>query len=52
MTPRIPDPYDPVLMYHLSDRDFNRRTYYMVLGLYLLVGGSMAAMWFTHFLGF
>lgn len=34
--------YDPVLHYHLSDRDFNRRTFYLVLGLWFLVGGGMA----------
>jgi len=51
MRPRIPDPYDPVLQYHLSDRDFNRRTYYGMLGLYLLVGGTLAGMWAMKLLG-
>jgi hypothetical protein len=41
----MPDAADPELRYHLSDRDFNRRTYYMVLGLYLVIGGSSAAMY-------
>jgi len=48
---RIPEPYDPVLMYHLSDRDFNRRTYYLTIGLYVLLGAS-ASMMFIKLLGF
>ena len=50
MKPRLPSPSDPILAYRLSDRDFNRRTYYMVLGLYAIIGGSMATAWVMHFL--
>jgi len=48
---RLPTSDDPELRYHLSDRDFNRRTYYMVLGLYLVIAGSTGAMWFMKLLG-
>ena len=48
---RLPTSDDPELRYHLSDRDFNRRTYYMVLGLYLVIVGSTGAMWFMKLPG-
>jgi len=34
-------PADPVIPYHLSDRLYNQRTFYAVLGLWLFVGGGM-----------
>ena len=52
MKPRIPEFLDPVLMFRLSDRDFNHQTSLYGPGIVLLVGGSIAGMWFTHFLGF
>lgn len=52
MSPRVPDPYDPVLQYHLSDRDFNRRTYYGMVGLYVLLGGTTLSMFVMRLLGY
>lgn len=40
--------YDPPMTYHLSDRLANQRTYYMVLGLWLFVAGSMGYMVVFH----
>jgi len=39
------DPTDPVIPYHLSDRLYNQRTFYFVLGLWLFVGAGMATQW-------
>ena len=33
---------DPILVYRLSDRLLTQRIYYMVIGLWLFVGGGMA----------
>ncbi len=46
------DPDDLVIPYHLSDRIRHERTQLLVIGLYIIVGGSTASMWLSKLLGF
>lgn len=41
---------DPELTYRLSDREFNRKTYYMVLGLWLFLASTTGVMVYSTML--
>lgn len=42
----LPPQDDPILIYRQSDRDFNRRTYYMIIGLWLFIASMMTVSYF------